>query len=410
MATTATPPFLQPPKASLTLERRSFTTIIPLTLYVHLPWCVRKCPYCDFNSYALRTVLPEKPYVDALLAELDQNLPSVGERPVESIFIGGGTPSLFSAEAIERLLTGLRIRLNLAPDLEITLEANPGTVEQKKFREFREAGINRLSIGVQSFNAEHLQRLGRIHGRQEAFRAAEVAHEAGFDNFNLDLMFGLPGQSLEQALADIANAIALEPTHISHYQLTLEPETGFYKQPPPDLPDEDLLWEMQQRCQQRLAENGYTHYEVSAYARPGRCCRHNLNYWEFGDYLGIGAGAHSKLTDPDGQVHRCWKLKNPREYLTHAGSPTVVGGSNLISPAELGLEFMMNALRLVEGFPADLFSERTGLPLESLRPMLNKARERNLLDRDEHTIRPTELGRRFLNDLLELFMPEKSPV
>jgi oxygen-independent coproporphyrinogen-3 oxidase len=408
MATTATPLFLQPPKASLTLDHQGFTTtIIPLTLYVHLPWCVRKCPYCDFNSYALRTVLPEKPYVDALLADLDQDLLRVGERPVESLFIGGGTPSLFSAEAVEQLLTGVCARLSLAAGLEITLEANPGTVEQRKFREFREAGINRLSIGVQSFNNEHLQRLGRIHGRQEAFRAAEVAHEAGFDNFNLDLMFGLPGQSLEQALADIANAIALEPTHISHYQLTLEPETGFYKQPPPALPDEDLLWEMQQRCRQRLAENGYTHYEVSAYARPDRRCRHNLNYWEFSDYLGIGAGAHSKLTDPDGQVHRFWKLKNPREYLTHAGGLTVIGGSSLISRAELGLEFMMNALRLVEGFPASLFSERTGLPLENLRPMLNKARERDLLDWDEHTIRPTERGRRFLNDLLELFMTEE---
>jgi oxygen-independent coproporphyrinogen-3 oxidase len=395
--------FLQPPQAPLTLERQDFTTVIPLTLYIHLPWCMRKCPYCDFNSYALRAGLPEKAYVNALLADLDQDLPRIGERPVESLFLGGGTPSLFSAEAIERLLSGLCARLKLVPELEITLEANPGRVEP--FREYREAGINRLSIGVQSFNTEHLQRLGRIHGRQEAFRAAEVAHAAGFDNFNLDLIFGLPGQSLEQALADIANAIALEPTHISHYQLTLEPETPFYQRPPPNLPDEDLLWEMQKRCQQRLVENGYTHYEVSAYAYPDRRCRHNLNYWEFGDYLGIGAGAHSKLTAPDGQVYRLWKLKNPREYMAHAGSLQVIGGTDFISPEELVLEFMMNALRLVEGFPIGLFSERTGLPLASLWPRLDNARERDLLNWDEHTIRPTAMGRRFLNDLLELFLP-----
>jgi oxygen-independent coproporphyrinogen-3 oxidase len=394
------------PTTFLTPDRQDFAARIPLTLYIHLPWCVRKCPYCDFNSHALRSELPERAYVDALFRDLEQDLPRIGDRRVESIFIGGGTPSLFSAEAIDRLLCGLRDRLRLAEALEITLEANPGTVEQDKFRGFREAGVNRLSLGVQSFNAEHLQRLGRIHDRREAIRAAEAAHAAGFDNFNLDLMFGLPGQSLEQSLADIDAAIALEPTHISHYQLTLEPETGFYTQPPVGLPDDDRLWEMQERCQQRLAENGYTHYEVSAYARPDRHCRHNLNYWQFGDYLGIGAGAHGKLSDAQGRIYRLWKRKNPRDYLNQAGNPDAIGGIDSIAAAERILEFMLNALRLVEGFPTDLFSERTGLPLGRLLPLLNQAKERELLDWNEHLIRPTELGRRFLNDLLELFLPE----
>jgi oxygen-independent coproporphyrinogen-3 oxidase len=397
---------VQQPVAPSTYDHQDFAARIPLTLYIHLPWCIRKCPYCDFNSHALRSELPERAYVDALFRDLEQDLPCIGNRRVESIFIGGGTPSLFSAEAIDRLLRGLHERLRLANALEITLEANPGTVEQDKFRDFRETGVNRLSIGVQSFHAEHLQRLGRIHGRQEAFRAAEAAHAAGFDNFNLDLMFGLPGQSLEQALADIASAIALQPTHISHYQLTLEPETRFYKQPPAGLPDDDLLWEMQERCQQRLAENGYTHYEISAYARPDKRCRHNLNYWQYGDYLGIGAGAHGKLTDAQGRIHRRWKRKNPREYMRQAGSPDAIGGIDPIAPAERILEFMLNALRLVEGFPIGLFSERTGLPLQWLLPLLSQAKERELLDWNERFILPTELGRRFLNDLLELFLPE----
>ncbi|HYQ90924.1 MAG TPA: radical SAM family heme chaperone HemW [Candidatus Competibacteraceae bacterium] len=384
----------------------NFAAHIPLTLYIHLPWCVHKCPYCDFNSHALRSELPERAYVDALFRDLEQDLPRIENRRVESIFIGGGTPSLFSAEAIDRLLCGLRARLHLAEALEITLEANPGAMEQDKFRGFREAGVNRLSLGVQSFNAEHLQRLGRIHGRQEAIRAAEAAHAAGFDNFNLDLMFGLPGQSLEQSLADVDAAIALEPAHISHYQLTLEPGTGFYKQPPAGLPDDDLLWDMQEHCQQRLAENGYTHYEVSAYARPGKRCFHNLNYWEFGDYLGIGAGAHGKLSNSQGRIYRLWKRKNPRDYLKYADVPDNIGGIEPISAAERILEFMLNALRLVEGFPAGLFSERTGLPLQRLLPLLNQAKERELLEWNAHFIRPTELGRRFLNDLLELFLPE----
>ena len=386
----------------------AFTAPIPLALYVHIPWCVRKCPYCDFNSHEARGPVPEHAYVDALLADLEQDLPRVWGRRIESAFIGGGTPSLFSVEALERLLSGLRARLPLRPDVEITLEANPGAVEQAKFAEFRAIGINRLSIGVQSFHDEHLQRLGRIHDRRAAFAAAEAAHAAGFDHFNLDLMFGLPGQTVEQALADVANAIALQPTHLSYYQLTIEPNTRFYPSPP-TLPDEDTVSLMQERAQAELARRGYQHYEVSAYARAGHRCRHNLNYWEFGDYLGLGAGAHGKLTDPaSGQIHRLWKLKHPRDYLAHAGTPAGIGGDAPIFEADLPVEFLMNALRLVEGVPAALFGERTGLPLARLEPGLQQARECGLLETDSNHLRPTEYGLQFLNDLLQLFMPDYS--
>ena len=381
-----------------------FTAPIPLALYIHIPWCARKCPYCDFNSHEARGPVPESAYVDALLADLEQDLPRVWGRRIESVFIGGGTPSLFSAEALDRLLSGLRARLPLRPDTEITLEANPGTVERGKFAEFREIGINRLSIGVQSFNDEQLQRLGRIHDRREAFAAAEAAHAAGLDNFNLDLMFGLPGQTVEQALADIANAVALQPAHLSYYQLTIEPNTRFY-QSPPTLPDDETISLMQERAQAELARHGYRQYEVSAYARENRRCRHNLNYWEFGDYLGIGAGAHGKLTDPAaGRIHRLWKLKQPRDYLASAGTPASIGGDAPIGEADLPVEFLMNALRLVEGVPAALFEERTGLPLTALEPGLNRARERGLMVADSERLQPTEFGLRFLNDLLQEFM------
>ncbi|MDQ2695885.1 MAG: radical SAM family heme chaperone HemW [Pseudomonadota bacterium] len=377
---------------------------IPLTLYVHIPWCVRKCPYCDFNSHSQRGELPERAYVDALLADLDQDLPVAGGRIINSIFIGGGTPSLFSAEAIGRLLAGVAGRLALAPDLEVTLEANPGTVERERFAGFRAAGVNRLSIGVQSFHDRHLHRLGRIHGAAEAIRAAAAARAAGFDNFNLDLMYGLAEQSVDQALADVDAAIGLEPSHISHYQLTLEPGTPFYKQPPP-LPDDDLVWEMQVRCQERLAAAGYTQYEISAYARPGRRSRHNLNYWQFGDYLGIGAGAHGKLSEPQhGRIRRRWKVRSPRDYLRHAGTPQGIGGDTMVAEADLGLEFMLNALRLVDGVPAAWLAGRTGLPLARLEPALSHARRRGLLADDPELLRSTGLGRRFLNDLLELFL------
>ncbi|MEE4376823.1 MAG: radical SAM family heme chaperone HemW [Candidatus Competibacteraceae bacterium] len=379
---------------------------VPLALYIHIPWCVRKCPYCDFNSHPLRDSLPERAYIDALLADLDHDLPGVQNRTIESIFIGGGTPSLFSAEAIGRLLTGLSARLTLAEDVEVTLEANPGTVEQDKFSEFRAAGINRLSIGVQSFHPEHLQLLGRIHSREEAWRAAETAHQAGFDNFNLDLMFGLPTQTPAQALADVITAIALEPTHISYYQLTLEPNTLFHKYPP-TLPDDDRVWQIQEQGQAELAEQGYAQYEISAYARPGRRCRHNLNYWTFGDYLGIGAGAHGKLSDlTTGAITRLAKTKHPATYLRHSEDSTAVTDIRFLQQAELPLEFMLNAARLLDGVPARLFCERTGLPLQALEPQLTQARTRGLLEPGLERLQPTALGWRFLNELLESFVPE----
>ncbi|MEZ5577443.1 MAG: radical SAM family heme chaperone HemW [Candidatus Competibacteraceae bacterium] len=387
-----------------------FTAPIPLALYVHIPWCARKCPYCDFNSHEAREPLPERAYADALLADLEQDLPRVWGRRIDSLFIGGGTPSLFSAEALDRLLSGLRARLPLRPDLEITLEANPGTVERSKFAEFREIGINRLSIGVQSFDDGHLHALGRIHDRRAAIAAAEAAHAAGLDNFNLDLMFGLPGQTVEQALTDIACALALQPAHLSYYQLTLEPNTRFYRSPPL-LPDDETIDVIQDRAQEELARHGYPRYEVSAYARADRRCRHNLNYWEFGDYLGIGAGAHGKLSDPAaGQIQRLWKVKHPRDYLARAGTPAGVGGDAPVREAELPLEFLMNALRLVEGVPAALFGERTGLPLAALEPGWSQARARGLLENDPERLQASELGLRFLNDLLQAFIPETEPV
>lgn len=381
-----------------------WATPIPLALYVHIPWCIRKCPYCDFNSHEARGPLPERAYVDALLADLEQDLPRVWGRRIDSLFMGGGTPSLLSAEALDRLLSGLRARLPLRPDLEVTLEANPGAVEQGRFAEFRAVGVNRLSIGVQSFHDEQLQNLGRIHDRRAAFAAAEAAHAAGLDNFNLDLMFGLPGQTVAQALADIANAIALQPAHLSYYQLTIEPNTLFH-QSPPTLPDEEVIGAIQERAQAELARQGYERYEVSAYARDHRRCRHNLNYWEFADYLGIGAGAHGKLTDPAaGRIHRLWKLKHPQDYLAQAGTPASIGGDAPLQAADLPVEFLMNALRLVEGAPATLFEERTGLPLAALEPTLTRVREIGLMETAPDRLQPTETGLRFLNDLLQAFM------
>jgi putative oxygen-independent coproporphyrinogen III oxidase len=383
-----------------------FSRPVPLTLYVHFPWCVRKCPYCDFNSHEALEGLPERDYVDALLADLEHDLFQTRGRRIEAIFFGGGTPSLFSVGSIERLLVGLRDQLDLSPALETTLEANPGRAERGKFSEYRAAGINRLSIGVQSFNSEHLARLGRIHDGRDAIHAAEAAHAAGFENFNLDLMFGLPGQQIEDALSDLAIASDLEPTHISHYQLTVEPNTRFHKYPPV-LPDDETIWIMQEACRQRLADSGYEHYEVAAFSRPGQRCHHNLNYWEFGDYLGIGAGAHAKITDTvSGTVSRSWKLKNPRDYLTHAGKPKAIGGNEVVSQAQLSFEFMLNALRLQEGIPTALFSARTGLPVERIAGDLARACEQGLLETGEDHLRPTELGRRFLNDLIAVFLPE----
>jgi len=380
----------------------NFASLPPLSLYVHIPWCVRKCPYCDFNSHEARANIPEQEYIDALLRDLEQDLPRVWGRIVHTIFIGGGTPSLFSPEAIDRLLSGIRARLPLDQNIEITIEANPGTVELERFKEFRAAGINRLSIGIQSFEDEKLKALGRIHGREEALRAAEAARAAGFDNFNLDLMFGLPGQTVEQALADMRTAMALRPTHLSAYQLTIEPNTLFHARPPA-LPDDDTAWEMQSQLQAELAAADYRQYEVSAYARPGYECRHNLNYWKFGDYLGIGAGAHAKITAASG-ITRLWKVKHPNEYLSTAGAPESIGGEQQLSRHDAAAEFMLNALRLVDGFPSPLFQERAGLPISACEPELALAENKGLIEWDARAIRPTPQGRRFLNNLLELFV------
>lgn len=383
-----------------------FSVPPPLGLYVHVPWCVRKCPYCDFNSHESKGDIPEAAYVDALLVDLEQELPAVWGRPVASMFIGGGTPSLLSPEALDRLLSGVRARLRLLPDAEITLEANPGTVEAGRFSEYRAAGINRLSIGVQSFDDDLLQRLGRIHGRREAIRAAETAHAAGFDNFNLDLMFGLPAQSPAQGREDVATAIALEPAHLSYYQLTLEPNTAFgYR--PPTLPDEDVIIQMQQAGQAQLAAVGYAQYEVSAYAREGRQCSHNLNYWQYGDYLGIGAGAHGKVTDVvAGRIERYAKMRHPRDYLAAAATAERVSSRSAVARDEAGFEFMMNALRLREGFATDLFTQRTGLALTAVTRPLQEAERRGLIAWTPQRVCPTQRGYDFLNDLLELFLPD----
>jgi putative oxygen-independent coproporphyrinogen III oxidase len=373
----------------------------PLALYVHIPWCVRKCPYCDFNSHERTGALPEREYVERLLRDVESLLPSVWGRRISSIFIGGGTPSLFSPEAIDLLLAGVRARLQVAPEAEVTLEANPGTVEAGRFQGFRDAGVNRISVGVQSFDDRMLAALGRIHGGKEARAAVQTALEA-IGNVNLDLMYALPGQTMEMAQADLAQAIATGVPHLSAYQLTIEPNTVFFSKPPA-LPEHDLAADMQLEVERRLAEAGYGHYETSAFAKPGRRSRHNLNYWQFGDYLGIGAGAHGKVSFPD-RVTRHSRMKQPREYL--AADDTLVEQKE-IAQAELGFEFMLNALRLVEGFAVPLFTERTGLPLSLLERPLQEAERKGLLARDWERIRPTERGRLFLNELLELFVPDR---
>lgn len=373
----------------------------PLALYVHIPWCVRKCPYCDFNSHAAGSQLPEDEYISALLNDLDTDLPLAYNRPLVSIFFGGGTPSLFSDRALGRLLEGVQRRIPFAADIEITLEANPGTFEQAKFKGYRALGINRLSIGVQSFQEAKLKALGRIHNGDEAIRAADMARAAGFDNFNLDLMHGLPEQTIEDALYDLRTAISQGPTHLSWYQLTMEPNTVFWSQPP-ELPEDDLLWEIQEAGQALLAAEGYAQYEVSAYAQPGKQARHNLNYWTFGDFLGIGAGAHAKLSSPEGKILRSWKTRLPKDYLDPAKSYRA--GERLLSPDELPFEFLMNALRLNEGVPAQLFSQRTGLPLQVLDTARQAAEQRRLLHTDPLRLQATPEGQLFLNDLLQHFL------
>ncbi|WP_315287117.1 radical SAM family heme chaperone HemW [Pseudomonas oleovorans] len=373
----------------------------PLALYIHIPWCVRKCPYCDFNSHAAGPTLPEEEYVDALLADLDADLQHVHGRPLTSIFFGGGTPSLFSDRALGRLLEGVERRIAFAPDIEITLEANPGTFEQAKFKGYRSLGINRLSIGVQSFQEAKLKALGRIHNGDEAIRAADMARAAGFDNFNLDLMHGLPEQSIEDALFDLRTAISQGPTHLSWYQLTMEPNTVFWSQPP-ELPEDDLLWDIQEAGQALLAAEGYAQYEVSAYAQPGKQARHNLNYWTFGDFLGIGAGAHAKLSTPAGRIQRTWKTRLPKDYLDPAKA--FQAGERLLEADELPFEFLMNVLRLSEGAPAELFSQRTGLPLQQLEQARREAERQGLLQADETRLVATAKGQLFLNDLLQQFL------
>lgn len=377
----------------------------PLSLYVHVPWCVRKCPYCDFNSHERRGEVQWREYVDALIRDLEQDLPLVWGRVVHSVFFGGGTPSLMPPEFMDDFLQRASALLSLAPGCEITLETNPGTAEHGRFEGYRAAGINRLSFGIQSFDDRALQTLGRIHNSGEAERAVRMAQDAGYDNINLDLMYALPEQDLAGALHDIERALALNPTHISHYQLTLEPNTVFYARPPERLPDDDSAWDMQMECQSALAAAGFKQYEVSAYARDNRRCQHNLNYWQYGDYLGIGAGAHGKITEGAAQqIRRRDKLKHPRVYLDTVGTPTNFGTDEMVTADRLPFEFMMNALRLNDGFPLSMFELRTGLDRAVIAQPLAMALERELITVEGDLVRPTELGRRFTNDLMELFL------
>lgn len=381
----------------------NFTLLPPLSLYIHVPWCVRKCPYCDFNSHEARSGIPEQQYEDALLRDLELALPQIWGRKVQSIFIGGGTPSLLSGEAVNHLLTRVRMILPLVHEAEITLEANPGTVEADKFAAFRDAGVNRLSLGIQSFNDDHLKALGRIHDAEEAKRAIDIAQQH-FTNFNLDLMYGLPQQTPEQAEQDVRTALNFSPHHLSCYHLTLEPNTLFAHRPPP-LPDDDATHAMQQRIGQLLEANGYQHYETSAWSQPRRQARHNLNYWQFGDYLGIGAGAHSKLSFPD-RVLRQMRYKQPQAYLDAVEQGAPLQSEQKLDRNDLAFEFMMNALRLNDGFDESLFTERTSLPLFVLRKEFEEAQRRGMLEQNGKRIAPTQLGRDFLNDLLQLFMRE----
>jgi len=383
------------------LNRPRFTALPPLSLYIHIPWCIRKCPYCDFNSHAARDTVPERRYVDALLADLESALPSIWGRKFHTIFFGGGTPSLFSPDAIDAILAGVRARMPVLPGAEITLEANPGTFEQAKFAAFRDAGINSLSIGIQSFDARYLQALGRVHDDAEAHRAVEIGL-ATFGNVNLDLMYALPNQTLADAQSDIATAVRYAPPHLSCYHLTLEPNTLFAKFPPP-VPDDDAAADMQDAVESTLAAHGYAHYETSAFAQPGRECRHNRNYWEFGDYLGIGAGAHSKLSFPD-RIVRAIRVKQPQQYLDAIDDGNPILEQHDVTRADAGFEFMLNAMRLVDGVPVSLFQERTGFQITIVEPAMRQAESRGLLARDHRRMAPTPLGRRFLNDLQQLFL------
>lgn len=384
-------------------------TAPPLSLYVHMPWCVKKCPYCDFNSHGMGRTPPRyAEYIDVLLADLDGDradfAQALCDRPVRSIFFGGGTPSLFAPGLIERLLDGVQARLPVADDAEITLETNPGTIEHGRFDGYLAAGVNRISFGVQSFDDSALRRLGRIHSAAEAETAVKSAQDAGYTNINLDLMYALPEQTLDGALTDVRRATALAPSHISHYQLTLEPNTVFAANPPP-LPDDDHAWDMQEACQSELAVDGYAQYEISAYARPDRRCVHNLNYWRFGDYLGIGAGAHGKISDAtNGRIQRRWKNRNPRSYIDAGGSSARIAGDAEVARTDLPFEYMLNALRLVTGVASGEFAERTGLDRAQIASAVARAQQRGWLYDDPQQLRTTALGQRFLNDVIVNFM------
>jgi len=398
---------------SLPVRAVAFSALPPLSMYVHIPWCVRKCPYCDFNSHEMRGNVSapgdapaldpslEADYVAALVRDLDEALPNIWGRPVRTLFFGGGTPSLFSAASIDALLSAIRARVTLTADAEITLEANPGTFEARKFADFRAAGINRLSIGVQSFLPANLKALGRIHDDAQAWGALEIAR-SNFDNFNIDLMYALPGQDLAGALADIEAALEFSPTHLSAYHLTIEPNTLFHRHPPV-VPDDDVAADMQEAIEARLARAGFVHYETSAFAQPQLQSRHNLNYWTFGDYLGIGAGAHSKISFAD-RVVRQMRWKHPREYLEKAAAGIAIQQEQAVSIDALPFEFMMNALRLIDGVDLELFEARTSLPVHVVKKELAEAESRGLIERDYRHLRPTLKGQRFLNDLLQVFL------
>lgn len=379
-----------------------------LSLYVHIPWCVQKCPYCDFNSHALKHDIPEREYIDALLEDLDTDIAkyqlTAHPRLLHSIFIGGGTPSLFSAQGIARLLQGIEARIAFKPDIEITMEANPGTVEAERFVGYRQAGVTRISIGVQSFEQQKLERLGRIHGQQEAVNAAHLAHQVGLNSFNLDLMHGLPDQSTEQALADLDKAIELNPPHLSWYQLTIEPNTMFYFKPP-TLPDDDALWDIFELGHQKLAAAGYVQYEISGYSKPGYQCQHNLNYWRFGDYLGIGCGAHGKLSFADGRIIRTTKVKHPRGYLNLL--KPYLDSEIEVADSDRPFEFFMNRFRLMEPCPKQDFVDTTGLSLDVIKPTIDWALAEQYLSENATHWQITEKGKLFLNDLLEAFMADE---
>jgi putative oxygen-independent coproporphyrinogen III oxidase len=381
----------------------NLTALPPLSLYIHFPWCVKKCPYCDFNSHEVRSSFPEEEYLAALRVDLELALPLIWGRKIYTVFIGGGTPSLMSAAGLDRLMSDLRSLLPLDGNAEITMEANPGTFEAEKFKLYRASGINRLSIGIQSFNSRHLQSLGRIHDDHEARRAVEIAQD-NFDNFNLDLMYALPSQTLAEATHDIETALSFAPPHLSLYHLTLEPNTLFAKYPP-QLPDDDESADIADMIVERTKAAGFGQYEVSAYAQPGHQSRHNLNYWNFGDYLGIGAGAHSKISFPH-RVLRQARYKQPQAYMDAIKLGNPVQQENEISRAEMGFEFMLNALRLNGGVSPNLFSERTGMSINTIEKSMDQAEAKGLLYRDHTIIRPTELGQRFLNDLQQMFLSD----